>query len=188
MATTSDFRNGLCINFNGKIFQIIEFQHVKPGKGPAFVRTKLRNLDNGKVINNTFTAGIKVETVRIEKRNYQFLYKDDMGYNIMNSETFEQTSVQECLINAPKFIKDRMDVTVLFHAENEEVLGVELPQYVEYEITYTEPGIKGNTATNATKPAKIETDAEIRVPLFINIGDFVKVDTEKGEYNERVKK
>ena len=188
MASTSDIRNGLCIKYNNDTYKIIEFQHVKPGKGPAFVRTKLRNLENGKVITNTFTAGIKIETVRIETRNYQFLYKDDMGYNIMNSETYEQTSVSEELISAPKFLKDGMDVEVMVHAENEEVLGVELPQYVQFEISYTEPGVKGNTATNATKPAKIETGAEIRVPLFINQGDTVKIDTRSGEYNERVKK
>ncbi|MBL57360.1 MAG: elongation factor P [Flavobacteriales bacterium] len=188
MATTADFRNGLCFNYNGKIVKIIEFQHVKPGKGPAFVRTKLRNLENGKVITNTFTAGVKIETVRIETRNYQFLYKDDMGYNLMNSETYEQTAVNEELISAPKFLKDGMEVEVMVHAENEEVLGVELPQYVEFEITYTEPGVKGNTATNATKPAKIETGAEIRVPLFVNQGDIVKIDTRSGDYNERVKK
>ncbi len=188
MASTADFKNGLCFNFNGKVVKIMEFQHVKPGKGPAFVRTKLRNLENGKVLTNTFTAGIKIETVRIETRNYQFLYKDDMGYNIMNSETYDQTSVSEELISAPKFLKDGMEVEVMFHAENEEVLGVDLPQYVEFEIAYTEPGIKGNTATNATKPAKIETGAEIRVPLFINQGDIVKIDTKSGEYNERVKK
>lgn len=187
MATTSDFRNGLCINYNDKLYQIIEFQHVKPGKGPAFVRTKLRNLENGKVISNTFTAGIKIDIVRIERRNYQFLYQDDMGYNIMNSETFEQTAVNEALIDAPAFLKDGMEVEAVVHADNEEILGVELPQYVEYEITYTEPGVKGNTATNATKPAKIITGAEVRVPLFINQGDIVKIDTKTGSYSERVK-
>ena len=188
MASTSDIKNGLCIEYNGNLYFVTEFQHVKPGKGPAFVRTKLRNLENGKVITNTFTAGIKIETVRIETRDYQFLYKDDMGYNLMNSETYEQSTVAEELISAPQFLKDGMQVEVMVHAENEEILGVELPQYVEFEITYTEPGVKGNTATNATKPAKIETGAEIRVPLFINLGDFVKIDTRTGDYNERVKK
>ncbi len=188
MATTSDFRNGLCLKHNGKLFQIIEFQHVKPGKGPAFVRTKMRNLDNGKVIDNTFTAGIKIETVRIERRTYQFLYKDDMGYNVMHTETFEQFAIKEEIINSPKFIKEGMEVEIMVHAETEDMLGCELPQYVEYEITYTEPGIKGNTATYATKPATIETGAEVRVPLFINQGDFIKVDTKAGTYSERVKK
>jgi len=188
MASTSDFRNGLCLKHNGKLFQIIEFQHVKPGKGPAFVRTKLRNLDNGKVIDNTFTAGIKIETVRIERRTYQFLYKDDMGYNMMHTENFEQSAIKEEIIDAPKFLKEGMEVEILVHAENEEMLGCELPQYVEYEVTYTEPGMKGNTATNATKPATIETGAEVRVPLFINQGDFIKVDTKAGSYSERVKK
>lgn len=188
MASTSDFRNGLCLKHDGKLFQIIEFQHVKPGKGPAFVRTKLRNLDNGRVVDITFTAGIKIETVRIERRKYQYLYQDDMGYNMMNSETFEQHPIKEELINSPKFLKEGMEVEINVQAETEEMLNCELPQFVEYEITYTEPGIKGNTATNATKPATVETGAEIRVPLFINEGDFVKVDTTSGSYCERVKK
>lgn len=188
MASTSDFRNGLCIKHNGKLFQIIEFQHVKPGKGPAFVRTKLRNLENQKVIDITFTAGVKIETVRIERRKYQFLYKDDLGYNMMHTETYEQSAINEDLINAPKFLKEGMNVDIMVQAETEEMLGCELPQYVEYEITYTEPGVKGNTATNATKPATIETGAEVRVPLFINQGDFVKIETTSGSYSERVKK
>ena len=187
MATTADFRNGLCIEKDGKLFQIVEFQHVKPGKGPAFVRTKLRNLDNGRLIDHTWTAGIKITTVRIERRKYQYLYNDDMGYHIMNTETYEQTAVQKELIDSPQFLKEGMEVEAMVKAEDETFLGVELPSFIEAEVTYTEPGVKGNTATNAMKPATIETGAEIKVPLFINQGDKIKVDTRNSEYSERVK-
>jgi elongation factor P len=187
MATTADIRNGLCIKYNNDIFQIIEFQHVKPGKGPAFVRTKLRSLSSGKVLDNTFSAGHKIETVRVENRNYQFLYKDDNGYNFMNTENYEQISIAEHLVNHPQFLKDGMICQVIVNSEEETVMGCELPQFVEMEITYTEPGLKGDTATNASKPATVETGAEIRVPLFINQGDRVKIDTSTGNYYERVK-
>ncbi|NBG66754.1 elongation factor P [Acidiluteibacter ferrifornacis] len=187
MANTSDFRNGLCIKFNHDLYSIVEFQHVKPGKGAAFVRTKLKSLTSGKVIDNTFNAGVKVETVRIERRKYQFLFKDDSGYHFMDSETFEQTFLPESLITAPQFLKEGNDVEVIFHAEEEKALECEVPAFVELEITYTEPGIKGDTATNATKKATVETGTEINVPLFINEGDRVKIDTRSGSYVERVK-
>lgn len=187
MGTTSDFRNGLCLDLDGKLVQIIEFQHVKPGKGAAFVRTKLRNMENGKVLDKTFNAGVKINEVRIERRKYQYLYNDAMGYHVMNTDTFEQSTIEEDKINAPKFLKEGMEVEIIVHADNEEFLGCELPPFIEAEITYAEPGVKGNTATNATKLANIETGAEIRVPLFINEGDKVKVDTRTGEYSERIK-
>jgi elongation factor P len=187
MATTADFRNGLCIDYNGKLYQIVEFQHVKPGKGPAFVRTKLRNLENGRVVDNTFTAGIKIDVVRVERRKYQFLYNDDMGYNIMNAETFEQVSIPKELIDSPQFLREGMEVEATVRAGDETFLSCEVPAFIEAEITYTEPGIKGNTATNAMKPATIDTGAEVRVPLFINMGDKVKIDTRTGEYSERIK-
>lgn len=187
MANTADFRNGLCIEKDGKLFQIVEFQHVKPGKGPAFVRTKMRNLENGRLIDHTWTAGVKITTVRIERRKYQYLYNDDMGYHIMNNETFEQNAVPKELIDSPQFLKEGMEVEAMVKAEDETFLGVELPSFIEAEVTYTEPGIKGNTATNAMKPATIETGAEIKVPLFINQGDKIKVDTRTSEYSERVK-
>lgn len=187
MADTSDFRNGLCIEYNGKLWSIVSFQHVKPGKGPAFVRTKLKNLETGKVVDNTFTSGVKINTVRIERRDYQFLYKDDMGYNFMNMETFEQIPVDEKLIDAHDLLKEGQQVEIVFHAEQESVLQVDLPAFVEMEITYTEPGVKGDTATNTLKPATIETGAEIMVPLFINTGDRIKVDTRDHSYAERVK-
>lgn len=188
MANTSDIKNGLCINYKDGLWQVVEFLHVKPGKGPAFVRTKLKNLSTGRVVDNTFNSGVKIDVVRIETRNYQYLYNDDMGYHFMNTDTYEQVPVVKDLIDSPQFLKDGTDCQIMFHAEEETVLGVEVPAYVEAEVVYTEPGLKGDTATNTMKPAKIDTGAEIRVPLFINTGDFIKVDTRKGEYSERVKK
>ncbi len=187
MATTADFRNGLVIEYNNDLYAITEFQHVKPGKGPAFVRTKLKSLTTGKVIDNTFSAGHKVNTARVERRNYQFLYKDDLGYHFMDSNTFEQIPVDENLINAPQFLKDGQEVEILFHAEQERVLGCELPQHVVLQVTYTEPGLKGDTATNTLKPAEVETGAKVQVPLFINQDEMIKVDTTTGSYVERVK-
>ncbi|MGD9995059.1 MAG: elongation factor P [Salinivirgaceae bacterium] len=188
MADTSDFRNGLCIEYNGKLFTIVSFQHVKPGKGPAFVRTKLKNLETGKVIDNTFTSGVKINTVRIERRAYQFLYKDEMGYNFMNSETFEQVSIPESLIDAAELLKEGQECEIVYHAEKETPLQVDLPPFVEMEVTYSEPGIKGDTATNTLKAATVETGATVMVPLFINTGDIIKVDTRDKSYSERVKK
>lgn len=187
MATTADIKNGLCIVYNNGLYMVTEFQHVKPGKGPAFVRTKLKNVKTGKVVDNTFSAGHKIETARVEKRTHQFLYKDDFGFHFMNSDTYEQVMVEEAMIENADLIKDGQSVDILFHAETEEALTCELPAYVELEITYTEPGIKGDTATNATKPATLETGAEIQVPLFINLGDKIKVDTRTRSYGERVK-
>lgn len=187
MATTADIKNGLCISYNNGLYTIVEFQHVKPGKGPAFVRTKLKNLTTGKVIDNTFSAGHKIEPVRVERRKYQFLYKEDTGYHFMNQENYEQVFIEEKIIDAPKFLKEGEVVEICFHAEEEEALTCELPPYVIMEITYTEPGIKGDTATNATKPATVETGAEVRVPLFINEGDKIKLDPRTGAYSERVK-
>lgn len=187
MASTADFRNGLCIEYNGDLYTIIEFQHVKPGKGPAFVRTKLKSLNSGKTIDNTFNSGVKVTTARIESRPHQYLYKDDLGYHFMDSKTYEQISLQESLINAPAFLKDGLEVTIIYHAETETPLSCDLPQHVSVRVTYTEPGIKGDTATNASKPATVETGAEVSVPLFINNDELIKVDTVKKCYIERVK-
>ena len=187
MASTSDFRNGLCIKHNQDLWQIIEFQHVTPGKGPAFVRTKLKSLTSGKNLDNTFTAGVKIEIVRIENRTYQYLYKEDDIYHFMNMDNYEQIFLNEKLINAPTFLKDGENVDILFHAEEEKALSCNLKPSVILEVTYTEPGIKGDTATNTLKPAKLETGAEVNVPLFINIGDKIKIDTKNGTYSERVK-
>ena len=187
MATTADFRNGLCIEFNGDLYSVVEFQHVKPGKGGAFVRTKLRNLKTGKVIPNTFNAGVRIDVARVERRPYQFLYKDDNGYNFMHAETYEQVSIDESIINAPQFLKEGQACEILFHAETETPLSCDLPPFVELTITYSEPGLRGDTTNNALKPAKVDTGATVNVPLFVNEGERIKVDTRTGEYSERVK-
>lgn len=187
MATTADFKNGLCLEYNNDLYTIVEFQHVKPGKGGAFVRTKLKSLTTGKQIENTFTAGVKVETARIEKRAHQFLYKDDMGYNFMDVNTFEQISLPEKLIAAFDLLKEGQAVDVYYHAETEKPLNCELPPFVELMITYTEPGVKGDTATNASKKATLETGAIINVPLFIDQDELIRVDTRTHSYVERVK-
>jgi len=187
MATTADFRNGLVIEHNGDLWTIVEFQHVKPGKGPAFVRTKLKNVKTGKVVPNTFTSGVKINIQRIEKRPYQFLYREGNQYHFMNTEDYEQTFLDEALIPAPDLLKDGDLVTIAFHAETDTPIACEMPAYVTLEVTYTEPGEKGNTATNTFKDATLETGAVVKVPLFINIGDKIKVDTRSHEYSERVK-
>lgn len=188
MASTADFKNGLVMEFNGDLYSIIEFQHVKPGKGPAFVRTKLRNLKTGKVLPNTFTAGVKINVQRVERRSYQYLYKEGEDLHFMNNETFEQTFIAESMVGDPgKFLKEGNNVEILVHAETESPLTIELPPYVDLEVTYTEPGDRGNTATNTLKDATVETGATVRVPLFINTGEKIKVDTRTGDYSERVK-
>jgi elongation factor P len=187
MASTSDIRKGLCIRYNNDIFKIIEFLHVKPGKGPAFVRTKLKSITTGKVIDNTFSAGHKIDDVRVETHSYQYLYAEGEVYHFMNTNDYNQITLQESSLDAPGLLKEGEVVKVLFNTEDNSPLSVEMPASVVLEVTYTEPGVKGNTATNASKPAKVETGAEVNVPLFINEGDKIKVDTEKGSYMERVK-
>ncbi len=187
MATTADIRNGLCIEHNGDLWTIIEFQHVKPGKGPAFVRTKMKNVRSGKVLSNTFTSGFKINIQRIEHRSYQFLYNEEDLYHFMNNDDFEQTFINESMISAPQLLKEGENVTIAFHSETDSAILCEMPTYVVLEITYTEPGEKGNTATNAFKEATVETGAMVRVPLFINTGDKIKIDTRSGDYSERVK-
>ncbi len=188
MATTADIRNGLCIEMNGKTFSVVEFLHVKPGKGPAFVRTKLRNLENGNVLDHTFSAGEKIEPVRVERRPYQYLYEDDLGANFMHTETFEQIRIDKNLIENVDLMREGQVVEVMFHTEKEQVLTAELPPVIEMEVTYTEPGVKGDTAsTNSLKAATVDTGATIKVPLFINTGEKIRVDTRTREYKERVK-
>lgn len=188
MATTADIKNGMCIEYNGQLYFIVEFLHVKPGKGPAFVRTKLKNVKTGKVIENTFNAGVKITEARVERRPYQYLYKDDMGYNFMNNETFEQIPIQEDMLSNPDLLKEGDNVEVVVHAETETVLTVDMPPFVTFEVTYTEPGVRGDTSsTTSLKPATIETGATIMVPLFVNQGDKIKVDTRDRSYVERVK-
>lgn len=187
MASTSDIRNGLCIDYNHDIYTVVEFQHVKPGKGAAFVRTKLKSLTTGRVIDNTFPSGHKINEVRVERRKSQFLYSDEAGFHFMDAESYEEYLLEAEMIERPGILKEGTMVDILFHAEKEVPLTIEMPQYIILEITYTEPGLKGDTATNTLKPATVETGAEVRVPLFINQGDFIKVDTSTGAYMERVK-
>jgi elongation factor P len=187
MATTSDIRNGLCIRYNNDIFKIIEFLHVKPGKGPAFVRTKLKSVTSGKVIDNTFPSGRKLDDVRVETKKFQFLYPEGDTFHFMNVEDYNQITLEKQSLDSPGLLKEGEVVTVLINAEDEMPLSVDMPATVILEVTHTEPGVKGNTATNATKPATVESGAIVNVPLFINEGDKIKVETEKGSYKERVK-
>lgn len=187
MATTADFKNGLVIEFNNDLYAIVQFQHVKPGKGPAFVRTKLKSLKTGRVIDNTFSSGVKVNVARVERRPYQYLYRDDIGYIFMHLETYEQLHISEELIENHEFLKEGQNAEIVVHADTETVLSVDLPPFVVMEVVYSEPGLKGDTATNTLKPAKIETGATVMVPLFVNIGDKIKIDTRDRSYVERVK-
>ncbi len=188
MATTADFRNGLCIELNNELWTIVEFQHVKPGKGPAFVRTKLKNLKTGRVFENTFTAGVKIDLARVERRPYQFLYKEgNSSYHFMHVETYEQLTIEEELINNPGLLKEGQTVEIMYHADTDTPLTCELPAFVELQFTYTEPGVRGDTATNAAKRATVETGTEVFVPLFIEAGEIIKVDTRTNKYAERVK-
>ncbi len=187
MASTSDIRNGLCIRYNHDIYKIIEFLHVKPGKGPAFVRTKLKSVTTGKVIDNTFSAGHKIDDVRVETHKFQYLYPEGDQFHFMNVEDYNQITLNKSSIDNPGLLKEGELVTVIINSEDEMPLSVEMPASVILEVTATEPGVKGNTATNATKPATVETGATIMVPLFINEGDKVKIETAKGTYKERVK-
>jgi elongation factor P len=187
MATTADIKNGICLDIDGQYYFVTEFLHVKPGKGPAFVRTKLKNVVTGRTIDRTFNAGVKIDEVRIERRSYQYLYKDDMGYNFMNVETYEQISINANNINGVEFMKEGDLLEVVTHAESETVLYADMPTHVILQVTYTEPGLKGDTATNTLKPATVETGATVRVPLFIETGEKIKVDTRDGSYAERIR-
>ena len=187
MATTADIRNGLCIKYNNDIYKIIEFLHVKPGKGPAFVRTKLKSLTNGKVLDNTFSAGHKIEEVRVETHTFQYLYAEGDQFHFMNNESFEQITLDKKVLDAPDLLKEGTNVMIQINAETEAPLSVDMPASIILEVTYAEPGVKVNTATNATKPATVETGATVNVPLFINEGDKIKIDTATGNYMERVK-
>ncbi len=187
MANTSDIKKGLCIEFNNDIYYIVDFQHVKPGKGNAFVRTKLKSLTSGKVVDNTFQAGHAIAEVRVERRKFQYLYNDDMGFHFMNIETFEQVAIDGSMVSNANLMKEGLEVEIMMHAELETPLAVDLPQYVILEVTYTEPGLRGDTATNTLKSATVESGAEVKVPLFIDIGEKIKVDSATGNYVERAK-
>jgi len=186
MPSTSDFRPGLVIKYNNELWTIIEFQHVNPGNWRAFVRTKLKNIRSGKVIENRFRAGEAIDTVRIERKEFQFLYRDGSGYVFMDKENYEQMSVAaEQIGEGAQFLKDGESVDILFNGT--EITGIELPITVELKVTETVPGIRGDSANAGTKPAVVETGASVNVPLFINEGDVVKIDTRTGDYIERVK-
>ena len=185
MVSAGDFKNGITLDIDGQVVQIVEFQHVKPGKGAAFVRTKLRNVMTGGVVEKTFRPTEKFPTARIDRVEMQYLYADGDMYNFMNTETYDQVSLNTDTVgDALKFVKENEMVKVCSYNGN--VFSVEPPLFVELEVTDTEPGIAGNTATNATKPATVETGAQVTVPLFVNIGDKLKIDTRTGEYLSRV--
>jgi elongation factor P len=186
MASTTEIKNGLCMDYNHDIYTVVEFQHVKPGKGAAFVRTKLKSLTTGRVIDNTFPSGHKIDVVRVERRKFQFLYKDESGYNFMDNDTFEQVSLDEKLLDAPQFLKEGADIEILYHADKEIPLTTEMPSHITLEVTWSEMGVKGDTATNVTKNCTVETGANVKVPIFINEGDRIKIDTRTGEYLERI--
>ena len=185
MADTTDFRNGFTMSLDGEIFSIVEFQHVKPGKGSAFVRTKLKNTKTGAVLDRTFRSGDKVEQVRLEKRQMQYLYSDQGLYYFMDLDTYDQIQVSAALVGTASTLLKESENAFLLIAD-EEVVSVELPNFVSLAVTHTEPGVKGDTATGAVKPATLETGYVVQVPLFVNRGDQLKVDTRTGEYVERV--
>jgi elongation factor P len=187
MATTADIKNGMVIKYNDDLYSIIEFLHVKPGKGPAFVRTKLRSLTSGKVIDNTFNSGVTIYPVRVERRKFQFIYKDEFGYNFMDQESFEQILLGENLCVMADLMKEGQEVEILINTENDSALSCELPPFVELKVTYTEPGVRGDTANSPKKPATVETGATITVPIFIEQDEVIKVDTRTYSYAERVK-
>jgi elongation factor P len=187
MATTADIKNGLVIKYNDDLYSIIEFLHVKPGKGPAFVRTKLRSLSSGKVLDNTFNSGVAIYPVRVERRKFQFIYKDEFGFNFMDQESFEQILLNVTVCVVADLMKEGQEVEILIHTENDAALSCELPPFVELKVTYTEPGVRGDTANSPKKPATVETGATITVPIFIEQDEVIKVDTRTYSYAERVK-
>ena len=187
MATTSDIKNGLCMRYNNDIYKVVEFLHVKPGKGPAFVRTKLKSVTSGKVIDNTFPSGRKIDDVRVETHKFQYLYREGETFHFMNQVDYSQITLEKSALDAPDLMKEGEVVTIIINSEDDMPLSVDMPASVILEVTHTEPGVKGNTATNATKPATVETGARVNVPLFINEGDKIKIETTKGTYQERIK-
>lgn len=187
MATTADFKMGMCIEMNNDLLMIIDFQRFQTGRGASNVRTKLKSLNTGKTFEHTFTGGEKIDVARVERRPHQFLYKEEAGYVFMNTNTYDQVTISDDMVENADLMKEGEQVYVLYHADKELPLNVELPQFVEMEVTYTEPGLSGDTAKNTLKPATLETGAEIRVPLFINQGEKIRVDTKNRAYYERVK-
>jgi len=187
MATTSDISRGMIIKLDGSLYSIVEFGENKTARAAAKVWAKLKGVDNNRSIEKTWNSGDNIYPVRVERRAYQFLYKDDTGYNFMDNETFEQVALAETLIDAPQFLKDGQEVSVLINTETEQPMSVELPDKIVLLVTYAEPGLKGDTATRTLKPATVETGASVSVPLFVNEGELIRVNTKTGEYVERVK-
>ena len=187
MINSQDIKNGVCIRLDGRLYLVIEFLHVKPGKGNTFMRTKLRDVVDGRVLERTFQIGLKLEDVRVERRPYQYLYQEGEDLIFMNQETFEQIPIERNKITGVEYMKEGDIVDVLSDTSTETVLSAEIPTKVVLQVTYTEPGLKGDTATNTLKPATLETGAEVRVPLFINEGELIEIDTRDGSYVGRVK-
>ena len=187
MINAQDIKNGTCIRLDGKLYYCIEFLHVKPGKGNTFMRTKLKEVVSGRVLDRRFNIGEKLEDVRVERRPFQFSYNEGDHYHFLNQETWDDVTIDKDLITGVDFLKEGMVIEVVSDASTETVLFAELPVKVELQVTYTEPGIKGDTATNTLKQATVETGAEVRVPLFINTGETIRIDTRTGEYMERVR-
>lgn len=187
MADTSNLKNGMCFKWEGIIYQVVSFQHVKQGRGAAFVRIKMRNMLTGRTVENSFNSGEKINDIRIEHRTFQFLYPEGDELVLMDNETFEQINVDKKIIDGVEFLLEGQSVKVLWNSEDDTPLTVEVPENVIQRVTYTEPGLRGDTATNASKPATLESGAEVRVPLFIDTDDLIKVDTVNRVYLERVK-
>jgi elongation factor P len=187
MATTSDISRGMIIKLDGSLYSIVEFGENKTARAAAKVWAKLKGVDNSRTIEKTWNSGDTIFPVRVERRAYQFLYKDDTGYNFMNTETFEQVSLQAEMVDAPQFLKDGQEVSILINTETDLPMSVELPDKIVVKVTYSEPGVRGDTATRTLKPAKVETGAMVNVPLFVNEGELIRVNTKTGEYVERVK-
>ena len=187
MATTADISRGMIIKLDGSLYSIVDFGENKTARAAAKVWAKLKGVDNKRSIEKTWNSGDNIYPVRVERKDYQFLYKDDSGYNFMDNETFEQIALGEELIDAPQFLKDGQEVSMLINTETEQPMSVELPDKIVLKVTYSEPGIKGDTATRTLKPATVETGATVNVPLFVNEGELIRINTKNGEYVERVK-
>ena len=187
MANTADISRGLIIKLDGSLYKVIEFGENKTARAAAKVWAKLKGVDNNRTIEQTWNSGDTIYPVRVERKEYQYLYKDDTGYNFMDNETFEQVAVQESMIDAPQFLKEGQAVSVLINTETESPMSVELPDKIVVLVTYSEPGLRGDTATRTLKPATVETGATVMVPLFVNVGELIRVNTKTGEYVERVK-
>ncbi len=187
MATTADISRGMILKLDGSLYSVVEFGENKTARAAAKVWAKLKGVDNNRTIEKTWNSGETIFPVRVEKKAFQYLYKDESGYNLMNNETFEQIAIAKEMIDAPQFLKDGSEVFVYINTETDQPIGAELPEKIVVKVTYCEPGLRGDTATRALKPAKIETGASVNVPLFVNEGELIRINTKTGEYVERVK-